>query len=348
MHRLLGSATTLLTLLSNPLNVTLLASQILTAPAVWERPDGLRTNLRILSVFNSASIHIIRQETSPPPVEPYLARNQLAKDEWVIAIVNGADEKSPRWKHLLLLGGILIGFEAQDRQGLSASLRRKLESAIVNAVNLALRDSDEGTELAGNSVVMVLNHVFHLLSIGEQAQIDVERLLPTLCWAQFFSKEGLHCGYFLSTMDADLIEGRNKKFNWSPKSSSYVQIQCIASSPLVTSLGSMSRLTAFSVERVQNIDLLAIMIEDMGRYTRSLCVQWRQNKLSEIDVTEESVFLSDETLQTLLPMLWQILKSSMFATIVILRSLLGRVIEDRRVPVSEGNLTQFQSTENWH
>src|SRR3954447_22400374 len=66
VSRILSSTITLLTTLSNPLNVTLLTSQFLAAPAIWDRPDGLRTSLRIISVFNSAALTIIRHENDEP------------------------------------------------------------------------------------------------------------------------------------------------------------------------------------------------------------------------------------------------------------------------------------------
>ena len=106
--------------------------------------------------------------------------------------------------------------------------------------------------------------------------------------------------------------------------------------PLIASLSSLSRLTAFCVENVPNTDLLSIMITDLSAFTRSLCVQWRQNKLSEIDITEESMYLSEESLRATIPSLWHVLKSTMFAIVIVLRSLLGRVLGDNRMPADSG------------
>lgn len=334
--RLLGSATTLLTLLSNPLNVTLLTSQLLSAPAIWHRPDGLRATIRILSIFNSASLHVLQQGESPSFQDPISSSTRITKDEWVIAVIKGADDRSPRWRHLLVLGGLLLGFEGQYRQGLSKSLRRTLENAIVTAVNLALQEVQLGNELAASSIAVVLGHVYDLLSYGYRAEINYDLLLPKLVQGPYFSKEGLHSGYLFSTMDADVAQANDSKFDWSTKSSTYVQLQRVASGPLIASLGSLSRLTAVAVGKVRNVDLLAVMVDDLSAFTRSLCIQWRQNKLSEIDITEEATFLSDETLKTSLPLMWRVLKSSMFAIIVILRSLLGRVIGDVRMPLERG------------
>lgn len=330
--RLLGSATTLLTLLSNPLNVTLLTSQLLSAPSIWQRPDGLRTTIRILSIFNSAAIQLVRQEEAPVLSPSVQTRSALGREEWAFAVIKGADDRSPRWRHLCVLAGLLIGFEGREQQIISTSLRKILESATVKAVNLALQDGEVNTEFAGNSTAIMLSHVIDLLSDWEKTNLNHDLLLPILYHAPFFAKEGLHSGYFLSTIDADVVQSAGNKFDWSAKSSTYVQCQRMATGPLVTSLGSMSRLIAFSVENVQNVELLFTMIKDVMAFTRILGVQWQQNKLSEIDLAEEATFLSDETLRKTLPLLWRVLKSSMFAIVIVLRSLLGRVLGDAKLP----------------
>ena len=336
--RLLGSAITLLTLLSNPLNVSLLTSQLLSAPSIWQRPDGLRTTIRILSIFSSAAKNLVQLEDSPNADRKFPTKRGLAREEWAIAVVKGADDRSPRWRHLCVLAGLLLGFEGRGEQSISKSLRRKLEYATVKAVNLALQEGEASNELAGNSIGMMLSHVFDLLNDTEKTNLNNELLLPILVHAPLFSKEGLQYGYFLSTIDSDVVQRGGMKFDWSPKSSTYVQCQRMATGPLIASLGSLSRLTAFCVESVPNAHLLSTMITDLSAFTRSLCVQWRQNKLSEIDIMEESMYLSEESLRSTIPLLWRVLQSTMFAVVVVLRSLLGRVLGDNRIPADDGKL----------
>lgn len=251
-------------------------------------------------------------------------------------MVKGADDRSPRWRHLCVLAGLLLGFEGHGKQSISIPLRRKLENATVKAVNLALQEGEASNELAGNSICMMLSHVFDLLSDSEKMNLTNGLLLPILIHAPFFSKEGLQYGYFLSTIDSDIVQGGRMTFDWSPKSSTYVQCQRMATGPLIASLGALSRLIAFCVENVPNADLLSTMITDLSTFTRSLCVQWRQNKLSEIDITEESMYLSEKSLTATIPLLWRVLKSTMFAVIIVLRSLLGRVLGDNHMPADSG------------
>ena len=286
----------------------------------------MRTTMRIFSIFNSAAMHFVQQEdlvhTSPTP----LIRSALTREEWALAVIKGANDRSPRWRHICVLAGLLIGFEAKGQQGVSHSLRKTLEKATVRAINLALREGEASTEFPANSIVMMLSHVFDLLNDGEKMDLDHDLLLPILYHAPLFAREGLHSGYFLSTIDPDVLQSTNEKFDWSANSATYIQCQYMATGPLITSLGAISRLIAFSAERVKNVDLLSTMIKDMMAFSRTLCVQWQQNKMSEIDVAEDSLFLSDDTLRTTLPLLWRVLKSTMFAIVIVLRSLLGRVL----------------------
>lgn len=327
-NRLLPSATSLLSILSNPLNVTLLASQLLSAPAIWARPTDLQTCRHILSVLNTAAITVLQHEVRDAPKRPFPTRQGLSKEAWVKAVVKGADEKSPRWRHLLLIGGTLLGFEGQNRQGLPTYLRTKLESALVKAANLALHEVGFENKLGAHSTSLILNHTFELLSDHERSHIDYDLLLPLLMESTFSSAEGLVSGYFLGTIDRDVVQIAARKFSWSAKSNTYAHVRHISSSPLILSLGPLSRLIAHAVENVRDPQIVSAVVHSLADFARTLTIQWRQNKLSEIDISEEAMFLDEESLKVTLPTLWRLLRVSMFAVVIILRAVLGRVLGD--------------------
>ena len=339
----LGSAAALLGLLTNHLNVTLLTSQILTAPSLWERPDGLRTVVRILGVFNSTMTEIIRRNRSNDLPDPHPHQRLLTIDEWCLAVVRGADEKSPRWRHLCVFSGLLLGLQTQGDIVLSASVRNTLQSATVKAIDLYLHGDDKKDELAANSTVMMLSFVFDLLDHEHKISLDHELLLSITVNAAFFSQDGLHFGYFLSSIDSDVVQVTRTSFDWSAKSSTYAQLQQMASQPLTSSLGTLSRIMAFSLGEVRGSDALASLIKDLASLSRSLLVQWQQNKLSEIDAVEESEFLTEESMRSTLPTLWQLLRSAMFAIVIVLRSILGRVLEDGSLPPDFGPFVAIQT-----
>ncbi|MCJ1436390.1 hypothetical protein MMC27_005769 [Xylographa pallens] len=330
--RLLGSATVLLTLLSNPLNITLLTSQLLTAPAIWFRGNELLAESRILGVFNAASLEKILQEKTRQDPTAIQAGEGLSKEAWLKAVVQGADKKSPRWKHMLVIGGLLLGFESHDRSGLPKALRRTLNSAMIKATNLALQEVKDVGDSSRASISMALGYVFDVLDASAKSQIQHDLLLPLLVGTMLFSKLGLQWGYFLGMMDVDILQDANRKFGWSPNSPSYSQMQNMASGPVFASFGGLSRLVAFCISNVKDENLVYKTSEDLVAFARSICIQWHQNKLSEVDVTEEQVYLNEDSMRKSLPLLWQILKSTLFAVVIMETSLLGRVIRDGLKP----------------
>jgi hypothetical protein len=346
--RLLSSAATLFTLLTNPLNLSLLTSQILTAPAIWSisapYSSNIRTPLRVLTAFHNAANHILHREVQPAPTTGlYLPAEGLHREEWVHAMVKGADDRSERWKHLLVLGGLLTGFESHDRQGLPSALREHLESAVVTATNLALQDSSLEPGLQEYTIVMVLSHCFDVLSYREKANLDIDKLTPLLTKVLFYSKEGLHWGYFLGTSDSDIIQDKSNKFTWEEKSVSFYQVQWMAAGPIVSGLGVLSRVAAYCVENLTDTNLVFQLVEDLTTFSRSLSTQWRQNKLSELDVSEETQFLAEQALQKTLPLLWQVLKSTMFSIVIIQNGVISRALRDRRLPIGQLPFIAVQS-----
>lgn len=304
-------------------------SQLLSSSAVWDGGDvDLHTSRRILGVFNTAAITVVQQESTYDSRLPTVHKQGLGREEWLKAVVDGADEKSPRWRHLLLLGGILLGFDGQDRQGLPLHLRKKLESALVKAVHLALDELDEYPKIAGYTIALVLNYTFELLSDLERGQIDYDRLLPILVEGVFFSSDGLESAYFLGVIDQDVREVQGKRFAWSEQSATFRKTNAILSKPLVASLGPVSRLIAHAVENAHDQGLAIQVVGQLLQFSRTLTVQWRQNKLSEIDASEEAEFLDENSVQTTIPALWRLLKASLFSVTIVLRAVLGRVLND--------------------
>jgi hypothetical protein len=325
------------------LNLSLLASQLLSAPALWNHPVDLFACRKILSVFNTAAIAILQNDTTEEAQIPHGAgRNRrIEREAWVKAIAEGADDKSPRWRHMLLLGGILLGFEGQNRQGLPWHIRTKLESALTTAAQLALEELDPEAGIDGYCITMVLNYTFELLSDAHRSKLDYDRLLPIVVRSVFHSPEGLEGGYFLGAIDKDVVEAPGKKFRWAPNSATFGYVTAVAGRPLVGALGPLSRLVAHAVENVRDPKLVAQSVDYMADFVRTLMVQWRQNKLSEVDVAEETEFLDAESLKTTIPALWTILRNCMYSVVIVLRAVLGRTIND---PALAAGSSMFLST----
>ncbi len=146
----------------------------------------------------------------------------LPLDEWVRAVVAGADDRSQRWKHLIVLGGLLIGIGSLEEQGMelywASAMRKRVESALVRAVNLALievRERSEADGLGGQTIALVLNHAFGCIGDVERTQMDYDMLLPVLIGTAYFSNEGFQSAYFLGGLDLDVRVSQRGKLDWS-------------------------------------------------------------------------------------------------------------------------------------
>lgn len=331
--RILGTTASLLTTLTNPLNISLLTSHLLTAPAIWNNADGLRICLRVINVFNTAAITVHKNEleghNKQPPYDAYAPRKGggIGSDEWTRAVIKGADDRSPRWQHLLVIAGVLLGMESGGRHGLSEGLRSTLERALVTATNLALEDPTRDGILAAESIVLALNHAFPLLSDGVRAGLNYDALVMIMV-RTVTAMEGYQDGMLLQYIDADIKQVPGDKFNWSSNSNSFLELQRQASNPILSSMGPLSRLIAHAIKNMSN-SLLAVEVrEHLLSFTGRLLESWKRNKLSEIDLSEEETFLTPETIQITVPVLWQVLKGAMFATVVILQGLMERTLMD--------------------
>lgn len=290
--------------------------------------------MRLISVFHSAAQALIKHENAVRdhlPDEEFTKlqhERTLARDEWIESTIKGADAHSPRWRHLLAIAGLLLGFGPVDDGNLSPSMRHKLESALVTAVNLALQETTEEDQLGHSTITLVLNHCFPHLSDHERSNLDNELLLPTLMRATFRSHEGLQSAYFLGALDRDILPVEDGRLRWSSRSGSFQQIQRMTQSPLVGSLGPLARLIGHTVEHVKQSWLVLSALDDLDDFSRTLLTQWRQNRLSAMETTEHNEYLDNETINTTTPVLWKLLQPVLFASVIILRSALGRLLGD--------------------
>lgn len=114
------------------------------------------------------------EKSQIPPGQPVIGGN-LSRDEWVRAVLSGADDRSPRWRHALVLGGLFLGFEARNQMGLQGQLRRTVGGAVVTAVHAALEEVRLGGEEEGaHAAVLVLNYCFDLLDDRDKTGIDYD------------------------------------------------------------------------------------------------------------------------------------------------------------------------------
>jgi len=333
-EQIIGTTTHLLTQLSNPLNLGVLTSQLLTARAIWHRPDGLRTAVRIISIYNTAALRVYEHEheherdvDQKTPVLQPREFGGLQCDEWTKAVVKGADERSQRWKHLLVLTGVLMGTENEGRRALSRSLRSTLEGAVVTAANLALQDHLFDGGIAAGSIVLALNFAFPLLSEHHRAQIHCNSLLPLTIWA-ITGEEGFDNGSFLEHIGRETTESVGSILEWPSASPSFHLMQSMAQKPLMGNLGPLSKLAGFAILNASDTRAVFDAQDQLLAFSQKIWETWSRSLLCDVDPAFEGSRLGQETLRTTWPALWQTFKKLLFGVSSILQAVVSRSLLD--------------------
>ncbi|RPA87815.1 hypothetical protein BJ508DRAFT_372057, partial [Ascobolus immersus RN42] len=316
--RIYASSAAVLASLTNPLNVTLLTTQILTAPAIWDQPDGLKASLGVYGVFVSATLGKIEG----------FADEVLTGEEWITAVVRGANNNGhggitvPRWKHILVLGGILTAY--RQKGFLPRNTRRSLEDAFVKAANLSLGEENLG-ELEGDVVSLALAQALPAISNRAKKGILHDALVEVIVKSMFYSSEGFQQGYFLSKIDNDVMEV-DGKLSWPRKSNSFLELQERSARPLFASMNQLSRIAAESIAETTEIETIHQFLDRMLDFSNTLSQQWSSCKLSEVSPLDEKTRLDSETQKYTIPVAWQILKTILFSTTLILHSLTSKIL----------------------
>ncbi|KAI4596544.1 hypothetical protein KJ359_005300 [Pestalotiopsis sp. 9143b] len=327
INKIFATTTTLLSNLNNPLNISLLTSHLLTSRAIWEQPDGLRTCLRIISVFNTAAKHVIQNEEDNAKLvwgqKP--TGSGLRPEAWARAVAKGADERSARWKHLLVLTGILLGMESNDRRTLSSGLKSTLERAVVTAANMALGDAVQTQEFGTSALVLSLTYAFPVMSEWNKSSLNCDLLLPATLRVMT-GPDGFQRGDFLRTISAGNVAGHEPFYRASLDS--FAGVQQVASRPLVQNMGPLSRVAAFAVEHASDARAVLQAQDHLLALSNDLLQKWRQCPFSAIDVSFESTVLDPEIQQGPWTILWQLLKKAMYAIVATAQPMIGRCLLD--------------------
>lgn len=347
-YRLLPTVTALLTRLSNPLNVTLLASQLLQCDLLFPTAAvSIAQAQKVFSVFYTAILRVNEDKSRRRRREQEgwsnaremweeqdHAGTELSAQEWVTAVVKGADQGSARWRHTVMLGALFLGgcderaVSGEVEEGgvfLDGPLRVRLEAALVRAVDLALGEQREDGKVV---VAWVLVNTVQLLGEIRKRGIAFDMLLPVLVQGAFMGPEGLELGYWIGAIDQDVKGTADGRFIWGTRSRSFLNVQEIKKRPLVHGLGGVARLLGMAIDAAQNRTGIVDVVTRLSDFARTLATSWRQNKLSEIDISEEAQVLDGETIRASLPVLLQLLRETMFTIIIALRSVMGRLLTD--------------------
>ena len=328
-EQIIGTTTHLLTELGNPRNLEVLTSQLLTAPAIWRQNTSLKTSLRIISIYNTAAVRVAenaQKDVKLVQTEQHKGSG-IKPQDWVHAVIKGADDRSKRWQHLLVLTGVLLGMESNERRTLSWSMRNTIGHAVVTAANLALETVGQDGQVAAISLVMALNFVFPLLSDNNQASINCNALLP-LAISSIVEQDGFSHGQFLQSIHRDTLENQAGSLTWTPQSPSFKYIQDLDRGPLVGNMGPLSKLAGFAAQHATDSNIILQAQETLVGFSFRVLENWTLNRFSLVEPELESARLSPETLQATWQPLWLFLRKLLFGVVVILQSIVSRSLLD--------------------
>jgi len=283
----------------------------------------------------------------------------MGVQEWITAVVKGANRNVPRWKHILLLGGVLSairdGRDGQGGRGKSGTggvaggvggggnayliprvTRTSLEDAFCRAVNLSVESGSAAAapvtgkpakDLESDVLSLILSHSINHLSPRAKLLIDYDALLPTVVRSIFYSSEGFQSGYFLSKIENDVVM-RNGLLSWPAKSNSLLELQHRLSRPLFTSLSSVARLASMCVRESKSPGSIHILLDRINEFTQTLTAQWNMTRLSGVSLVDEPRLIDPESRRATMPVVWQMLKMVLFTAVLIVSEVSARLVKE--------------------
>ncbi|KAK6341297.1 hypothetical protein TWF696_008376 [Orbilia brochopaga] len=311
VRTIVNNSAVTLSRLTNPLNVSLLTTQVLAAPALWNAPDTLPIVQAVFDIFRLSTIERAR-ETS----------RALSLTEWIEAVVAGADARIPRWKHALVSAGVLAAFDAADAR-LPFTARSNLEAHLLEVVNFHFEFLSSGIE--SHACVLAISNTFRVLSEDSKYLIDYPALTGALLPAMFLSMDGYQTGDFLRQIDRGVPLGASGGALAVVPSFSLTDF---LARPFIRNMGGLARLAATSMASSADAETINGALSVLATYSRSLVSIWRGTQLSTLP---DTAALSHDHAQTNTAQLWQVLKSSLFSAVVVLESVVRTLLQSHHL-----------------
>lgn len=241
-----------------------------------------------------------------------------------------------------MLGGILSA--DHERSHLPRQTRASLEDAFIRAVNLSLTANlDRKLEgLEADVLSLVLSHSITALSGRAKAQLNYHELLPFLIKSIYYSQEGFQSGYFLPSIDHDIVEV-NGKLSWPSRSNSFLHLQQRTARPLFVQMGGLARLAGMAIKESNEPAAVYALLDDLAKFGNTMLAQWKLNRLSTIPFSEEEAMVEAESLKATMPVAWQMLKTVLFTTTLILQEMMSKVIETPALCTPESKFSLFSA-----
>ncbi|KAK6358301.1 hypothetical protein TWF730_007648 [Orbilia blumenaviensis] len=312
IRTIVNNSAVTLSRLTNPLNVSLLTTQSLAAPAIWNNPSfsPLSASQAVFDIFRLSTLERARE-----------SNRALSLTEWIEAVVNGADARVPRWKHALVSSGILAAFETNDAR-LPFTTRTHLEAHLLEVVNFHFEFSTSGIET--HACILAISNAYRLLSEDSRYMLNYPALTGAILPAMFLSPEGYQTGDFLRQIDRSIPLTKSSKLQTIPSFS----LKEFLTHPFITHMGSLAKLAATSMDSSGETETINGALSVLATYSRSLVSIWRETALSTLP---DDAVISQDPAQTNTGQLWHVMKASLFSAVVVLESVVRILLQSHQI-----------------
>jgi hypothetical protein len=103
-------------------------------------------------------------------------------------------------------------------------------------------------------------------------------------------------------------------------------------------MSGLAKLAGCAIQEAHDVRAVHALLDSIQKVSNTMASQWKTNRLSEVPMSEEAQLVEEESLKATVPVVWQILKTVLFTTTVILQALTTRVIQN---PVFCGKESKF-------
>lgn len=342
-ENVLNWATNLLATLQAPYNISLLTMELLSSPAVWNRPaPPLAACMRLLAMFRSAAAHFHAKYLEYRSRPPYTCPEHISSDLWANAVCRGLHHQPDRWKHAFVLVGALAGLQDAGARDGPIDTTRQLEMAVAEKTAKALAEARAMTDadhvrLAEAAITLAVAQACPcLLDTQAQLELSLDDLVPVVLDSVFHHPEGLHGCAFMGDMGADAVFDAAGRLDWPQTSRSFRDLNVAAANPLVAALGPVARVLALAVSHTGSIPTIDLVHSGLVTLAEGLAKIWGSNRLSVME--HNPAGLSPATQEHALPILFKLQRNILFACAVVMRAIVVRAIGDARLARHGGTI----------
>ncbi|KAL8349568.1 hypothetical protein RB598_005096 [Gaeumannomyces tritici] len=359
---LLGWVGTLFVDLQNPLNISILAREVLLSRAVWSHPAAaarpLATCMRVMAMFKSACARVLAKSAQPFPPSWGQEPERISLEAWSNAVAAAFDGQSEHWKGLLAHVGLLVAIQQADVADVAApaaapgSQAARIRKAAANSRRRAKADLERRVEVSTNmglrqlhgitdfgkrqlpeaAMTLAVSHACPLLTETQSRyKLNLELLVPAALHALAHNKEGLQGFAFMVGINDDVRFHQDGSVDWPKTSKSFEDVERATTTPLIAALGPLSQVLAHAVTYARSPELVGDVLNGLIGISDSLSRTWGATRLSGLEHKQDG--LSAATRNQTLPVLLNLQRNVMYACMQVLQAVVYRAAWDSDIAI---------------